>query len=326
MLRLLVALALVASGCSTTAPAAPEAGRLLILNKDAASAWLVDLASGERVATMPTGVGPHEAVVLPDGQTAVVTDYGQGTGGNTLTVLDLASGERTRTIDLGTLTRPHGIVSLGGTRVLVTSETQRVIATVDVASGAVLGTAATDGDGSHMVAATPEASGVAYTANIGSGTVSKIDLARGETVAQAEIGPVAEAIAIAPDGSEVWAASQTTGAVVALDAETLAERARTTVSGRPIRLTLTPDGARVLVTSVASGALTVLDAQTLGVVDTVDLGLGSTPVGTVVSADGSRAWVSLLTQNEVAEVDLSTFGIVRRFSADRTPDGLALAP
>ena len=310
MLRLLLALVLVASGCSSAPPAADAPGRLLILNKNAASAWLIDLATGERVATMPTGEGPHEAVVLPDGQTAVVADYGQNTPGHTLTVLNLASGERTRTVDLGTLTRPHGIVALGGSRVLVTSETQRAIATVDVASGDVVGTASTDGDGSHMVAVAPEASGgarMAYTANVGTGDVSKIDLARGETVAKAEIGPVAEAIAIAPDGSEVWAASQTSGAVVALSAETLAERARTTVAGRPIRLTVTPDGARVLVTSVASGAITVLDAASLDVVATVELGAGSSPVGTLVSPDGARAWVSLLTRDEVAEVDLGTF-------------------
>lgn len=322
----LACLALLVAGCSSTAPPPEEVGaRLLVLNKNAATATVYDLGTGEATATMPTGTGPHEAVVLPDGTTAVVTDYGQQSPGNSLTLLDLDAGERLRTLDLGAITRPHGIVVLGPTQVLVTSETTRQIAAVDTETGTVVYTAPTDGDGSHMVALAPDGQ-TAYTANISSGDVSKIDLASRRVTARAQIDPVAEAIAISPDGEEVWAASQQTGAVVALDAETLEERARTTVGGRPIRLTVTPDGERVLVTSVSSSRLTVLDASSLEEIGAVDLGLGASPVGTLVSADGSRAFVSLLQLDQVAEVDLATFEVVRTFATGRVPDGLALAP
>lgn len=324
MLRL-VCLAIALAGCSSTAPQPESSARLLVLNKDAATATIFDLGTGQATATMPTGTGPHEAVVLADGRTAVVTDYGQQAPGSSLTVLDLDTGERLRTLDLGSITRPHGIVALGPTQVLVTSETTRQLAAVDVVSGEVVFTAPTEGDGSHMVAVAPGGR-TAYSANISSGTISKIDVVSREVTAQAEIGPVAEAIAISPDGSEVWAASQQTGAVVVLDAETLEERARTTVGGRPIRLAVTSNGSRVLVTSVASARLTILDAETLADVGTVAFASGASPVGTLVSADGSRAFVSLLTRDEVVEVDLTTLAVVRTFVAGRVPDGLALAP
>ena len=42
-------------------------GTLVVLNKAEASASLIDLASGEVVATLPTGVGPHEVAASYDG-------------------------------------------------------------------------------------------------------------------------------------------------------------------------------------------------------------------------------------------------------------------
>ena len=60
--------------------------------KGAASASIVDVSTGQILKTLPTGEGPHEVVVSADGATAVVTDYGGRSGGNTLTVIDLGTG------------------------------------------------------------------------------------------------------------------------------------------------------------------------------------------------------------------------------------------
>src|SRR5689334_5566328 len=82
---------------------------LLVLNKNAAEAVLLDPATGARVAAMPTGPFPHEVTVSPDGRTAVVANYGAQQPGSSLTVLDLATRAAVRTIDLGEYRRPHGI-------------------------------------------------------------------------------------------------------------------------------------------------------------------------------------------------------------------------
>jgi len=51
---------------------AQASGTLIVLNKAEASASLIDLASGEEILRLETGVGPHEVAVSPDGKTAVV--------------------------------------------------------------------------------------------------------------------------------------------------------------------------------------------------------------------------------------------------------------
>ena len=66
--------------------ALPASARtLVVLNKAEATASLIDLASGEVRATLPTGVGPHEVAISPDGKLALVADYGQQTPGSSLT-------------------------------------------------------------------------------------------------------------------------------------------------------------------------------------------------------------------------------------------------
>ena len=72
------------------APAVAAAGTLVVANKSDATVSLVDTGSGEVVATLPTGEGPHEVAVSPDGKTALVANYGtRGAPGSSLTVIDL---------------------------------------------------------------------------------------------------------------------------------------------------------------------------------------------------------------------------------------------
>ena len=49
---------------------------LLVANKSEASVSLHRLPDGKELARLPTGEGPHEVAVSPDGRFAVVTDYG----------------------------------------------------------------------------------------------------------------------------------------------------------------------------------------------------------------------------------------------------------
>ena len=107
---LAVLLGVFAIGAAATAePATGLAGTLVVLNKAEASASLIDCATGREIARLPTGKGPHEVAISPDGKTAVVGDYGQREPGSTLTVIDLPGRRVVKTIDLGDHHRPHGI-------------------------------------------------------------------------------------------------------------------------------------------------------------------------------------------------------------------------
>ena len=45
----------------------------MVLNKSENTATFIDVASGETVATLPTGRGPHELAMTGDGRWAVST-------------------------------------------------------------------------------------------------------------------------------------------------------------------------------------------------------------------------------------------------------------
>lgn len=69
-----------------------SADALVVLNKVEASASLIDLATGEERARLPTGAGPHEAATAPvgillhpNGKRAFVAN----TNADVVTVLDL---------------------------------------------------------------------------------------------------------------------------------------------------------------------------------------------------------------------------------------------
>ena len=113
MLLLIFALGLGLSGVHVTpASAHPIAGTLIVLNKSDHNAALVDAGTLEVRAKLPTGRGPHEAAVSPDGRFAYVTNYGayavfreqserRMEPGNTITVLDPETSKVKTTFDLG---------------------------------------------------------------------------------------------------------------------------------------------------------------------------------------------------------------------------------
>lgn len=312
------------------------ADTLVILNKSEASASLVDLDSGEEVARVQTGDGPHEAAVSPDGRTVVVGNYGGAD--NSLTVIDVESATVLKTIELGEYSRPHGIEYLSdGERVVVTVEANKAVIVVDVIEGKVLQAIGTDQDVSHMVALAPDEKR-AFVANIGSGSMTAIDLENGEFIANVETGEGAEGITVTPDGKHVWVTNRGADTVSVIDAKTL-EIVKTLPSASfPIRAKATPDGKWVLVTNARSDELAVFDAQALEEVRRIKMELraedtegrlfgdafnqSSVPIGVLVAPDGERAFVAHANADVVSVVDLESWEITGYLRGGKEPDGL----
>ena len=63
----------------------------------------------------PSGPDPHEVVASADGRVAYISNYNQGNGAaNTISVVDLVAQKALPPIDLGALSRPHGLTLAGG--------------------------------------------------------------------------------------------------------------------------------------------------------------------------------------------------------------------
>jgi DNA-binding beta-propeller fold protein YncE len=309
----------------------------VVANKAEATVSLIDLASGAVAATLPAGEGPHEVGISPDGRYALVTNYGRrDSAGNSLTLIDIPSAEVVRTIDLGEHTRPHGVEWLDERHAAVTLEDSKALGVIDVETGAMARTIGTDQNVTHMVALDP-AGKRAYTANIGSGSITVVDLDGGERVRNVATGAGAEGVAVAAGGRQIWVTNREADTITVLDATTLEALKEMPSPGFPIRATATRRG-QVLVTRARAGDLVVYSAQTLDEVRTVAFDLksmdveerlfgdrfgdSSVPIGVVVDDAGSRAWVAHANADVITEVDLGTGRIARTLRAGREPDGM----
>ena len=307
---------------------------LLVGNKAEASVSLIDLDSGAVVATAETGEGPHEIAVSGDGELAVVTNYGTDEKpGNSLTVIEIERGEAVGTIDLGEYTRPHGIVFLPDSRhVLVTTEGAGALVKVDVYLGKVVQAIPTGQKGSHMLAY--DRSGRrAYVSNLGSASVSLIDVQHAELLAFQSSGSGAEGIALGRNGRDLWVTNRAEDTVALFDARYLRLLQKIDVPGFPIRVEVTPKGRKVLVTSARSGELSIIDAATREVIRRVNLGLraegsdtSSMPIGIEIAPDGERVWIAHAAIDRVQEVNLDSWRQTRLFETGRQPDAMAYSP
>jgi len=341
LLATLAALALgpLAHGAPTETPA----GTLIVLNKSDATASLIDPTSGETFTQLPTGAGPHEVAVSPDGRLAVVTDYGtSGRPGNTLTVCDLTTSTVRDTLDLELNERPHGIQFLGDSRVLVTIESRARVITVDLETKRVVQSIPTEAAATHMLVASPDGRRV-YTANIGSGSVSVLDLEQGRLLKSIPTGAGCEGIDVTPDGKQVWSANREANTVSVIDTGTLEVVAELPCGQFPIRLKFTPDGKRALVSNAVSSEVAVFDvaerrelARIPLELDAVDeagerlfgeaMAGSATPVGVLLAPDGRRAWIAATHADVVAVLDLERLEVVGGIAAGRQPDGLGWSP
>ncbi|MCI0586645.1 MAG: hypothetical protein L0323_07380 [Planctomycetes bacterium] len=319
--------------------AGPE-GTLVVLNKSDDTASLVEASSGKVLATLPTGVGPHEVVVTRDGRRAFVSNYGRSQApGNSLTVLDLADRKVAGTWSFEKWSRPHGLaLSADESLLYVTSEGSASLEVVDPRTEKVVASLPTSAQASHMVAL---ASGRAFVANIGSGSVSVFDLEERQWLANVPTGRGAEGIAATPDGTEVWVGNREADTVTVLDAVTLAPKPALPAASFPIRVAMTPDGALALVSLARSGEVALFSVKERKEVGRIAMpakaagedgrifggqfGASPVPVGLLVTPDGKEAFVACTQSDVVFAIDLASRKVVREIRAGREPDGLAFA-
>ena len=250
--------------------------------------------------------------------------------GRTLTVIDIAARKVLRTIDLPEDSRPHGAAWLRGNEVAVTTEGTRKLLIVDVAAGNVTAAIDTEQNGSHMVVPAPKHDR-AFVANIGSGSVSVIDLKEKRRIANIPSAAGTEGIAISPDQREVWATNRGADTVSIIDVASLKIVATVDSKSVPIRAKFTDDGKHVLVSNAQSGDVAVFDAATRRELRRIAMqseqsSQGPVPVGILIVPSLSQAFVANTNADTVTVIDLRTWQIVDRLTAGKEPDGLGYSP
>jgi len=296
---------------------------LLVLNKADATLAFVDPSSMQVIVKIATGTGPHEVAVTGDGKTAVVANYGTGPEpGTTLSIVDVAARNERKRLALPVL-RPHGLYAVGP-RVWFTAEGSRVVGSL-TGDGieAIYGTGA---EVSHMVVPSADQKKI-YTANIGSDSVSVVDLGAAPRVVKLKQVPVVKGPeGIDLFGNELWVASRApNGGIAIVDAATDAVKQTIATTTKSInRVKFTVDGKRVLVSDPPANEVLVYDAATREIVKRIATPEG--PSGIVVTPDGKRAFVACAGAGKVVAIDLESLAVTGSVATGNVPDGMAWAP
>ncbi|MEE4146242.1 MAG: YncE family protein [Halieaceae bacterium] len=318
-----------------------RAATLLVANKSEATVSLFDLPTAQLRTTLPTGVGPHEVAVSPDGQRALVSNYGtRELPGNSLTVVDVPGARVIGTITLAAGTKPHGVEWLDKQRAVITAEGTRSLLVVDVDSLEVTQTVAVDQDVGHMVAVSADL-GRAYVANIGSGTVSVIDLAEGRKISDLSAGEGSEGIALA-DSQQLWVTNRAAGTVSVFDSNTLVKLEDIQLPGFPIRAEADDPRGRVYVTLPQADALAVIDRESREEHSRLQFDVppdrsrktlfgdmlpdSSIPIGVLLSGDGESLFVAHSNAHVITVYDAQSLQRRATIATGLEPDGMGWSP
>lgn len=311
-------------------PTAPSGGLLLVDNKADHTLGIVDPEAGKQIAVVPeSGITGHEVIASPDGKLAYVPIYGNsgvgqpGTDGQTLDVIDIRSHQRLATIDFGLAERPH-CPKFGPKDGLlyVTTEITRTISIIDPRTNKVVGRVPTGQPESHMLAITSDGRR-GYTANVGPGTVSVLDLENRKELMVIPISGETQRISISPDDTMAFTSDQKASRLAVIHTED------NSVSWVPMPgigygTAPTHDGRWLLVALININKVGVVDLHDMKLVRTLDV--PKAPQEVLVRPDDQVAYVSCDTSHKVAVINLLDWQVEKLIDVGNGADGLAWAP
>lgn len=326
-----LALTLIFGGLLTSAfpPPSPSTGLLLVANKGSQTLGLIDPQSGRQIAAVPEGgVTGHEVAASPDGKIAFVPIYGNsgvglpGTDGRTLDVIDLSERKVIHTVDFEHGVRPHcAVVGPKDGMLYVTTELDNAITIIAPHTLKIVGTVPTGQAESHMLAISPDGR-YGYTANVGPGTVSVLDIPARKTITVIPVAAHVQRISLSPDGHWAFTSDTEKPRLAVIDAKTNKVDRWIEMPGTGYGTASTPDGKWLLVAIPAANAVAVVDIATMRVARTIKV--PPSPQEALIRPDGQVAYVSCSASHQVAAIQINDWS-VKLIEAGSGADGLAWA-
>ena len=330
LLFLLIVIGSTMRGFTETHSADSSQAVLLVANKGEHTLGIVDPNIGKQVATVAEdGITGHEVAASPDGRLAYVPIYGNsgvgkpGTDGKNIVVIDIAARKKIGTIDFGHGVRPHCAVFGPNDGLLyITTELENAISVIDPATLKILGSIPTGQPESHMLAISPDGRH-GYTANVGPGTVSVLDMEARKTIAVIPVSSQVQRISVSVDGREVFTSDQTKPQLAVIDTSNNKVKAWIPLPATGYGTAPTPDGRWLVVAIPDANKVAVVDLGTMKVAHTIDV--PAAPQEVLIRPDGRAAYVSCDASRKIAVIRISDWTVEKLIDAGDGTDGLAWA-
>jgi YVTN family beta-propeller protein len=330
LLLFLPLVALLPFSASTSFNKPSAHGMLLVANKGDQSLGIIDPETGQQVATVAEGgVTGHEVIASPDGRLAYVPIYGDsgvgkpGTNGSNMVVIDIAARKVVGNLDFGRGLRPHcPIFGPKDGLLYVTTEIENTISVIDPRALKVVGTVPTGQAESHMLAITRDGRR-GYTANVGPGTVSVLDLKARKTLAVIPISQTTQRIALSVDDKFAFTSDQTKPQLAVIDTATNKIKTWVPMSGVGYGSAPTPDGRWLVIALPKVNKVAAIDLSAMKVAHEIDV--PTAPQEVVIQPDGRTAYVSCDASGKVAAINLTDWKVDKLIDAGKGADGLAWA-
>jgi DNA-binding beta-propeller fold protein YncE len=303
---------------------------LLAANQQDRTLSVIDPVKATQIAAIPEGgVTGHEVAASPDGRFAYVPIYGDsgvgkpGTDGRNMVVIDLHTRKIVDNVDFGHGVRPHCVIYDHSSGMLyVTTELDKSVTIVDPRTLKIVGSVPTSQEQSHMLAISHDGAR-GYTANVGPGTVSVLDMKARKTLAVIPVSGQVQRISVSNDDKMVFTSDQTKPQLAVIDTATNKIKEWVPLPATGYGSASTQDGRWLLVAQPSINKVAVIDLATLKVARTIDV--PSAPQEIIVRPDGLVAYVSCAPSKQVAAIDVAQWKVQSLINAGAWADGLAWA-
>lgn len=303
---------------------------LLVANKAEHTLGIVDAEAGHQIAVVPEqGITGHEVAASPDGKLAYVPIYGNsgvgkpGTDGRNMVVIDIAAQKIVGDLDFGRGVRPHCAVFGPKDGLLyVTTELDSTITVIDSHTLKIIGTIPTGQPQSHMLAISPDGER-GYTANVGPGTVSVLDMKARKNVAVIPVSGQVQRIAVSVDGRMVFTSDHTKSQLAVIDTSSNKVKTWVPLLAPGYGSAPTPDGHWLVVAMPNANKVAVVDLQAMKGAENIDV--PAAPQEVVIRPDGRFAYVSCDASHKVAVIRTADWKVEKLIDAGAGADGLAWA-
>ena len=241
---------------------------LLVANQGDATLSIIDAASGKQVAAVAEktpGVHGHEVVASADGRTAYLPIYGStgvgkpGIDGHEMLVIDVPSHAVVGHVEFGQGVRPHlPVLDTKRHLLYVTTELEDAITVIDTRTQKIVGKVPTGAEQSHMLVLSHDGTR-GYTANVGPGTVSALDMVGRKTVAVIPVAGEVQRIAISNDDRWVFTSDTAKPRLAVIDTKTNKVAKWIDLPGTGYGAAPTVDGKWLLIAIPATNEVAVVD-------------------------------------------------------------------